>query len=225
MTRESKTFEALPSVIPVFPLPGAILLPGSSLPLNIFEPRYLRMVRDAVEGHNLIGMIQPKGNPQETVPDLYGIGGVGSIADIQETGDGRILIRLKGLSRFEVAEELGVTTPYRQVRANWEPFKADPWGGTNGTGSVERDPLLGALKGYLESKGLDADFEAIASAPDDILVNTLSMIVPLAVQEKQGLLEAASVPERCLLLQNLLEMAAADSHGGANSNSPDHRSH
>jgi hypothetical protein len=225
VTRESKTFEALPSVIPVFPLPGAILLPGSSLPLNIFEPRYLRMVRAAIEGHNLIGMIQPKGNAQVTVPELYGVGCVGSIADVQETDDGRILIRLKGLSRFEVAEELGVTTPYRQVRANWEPFKADPWGGTGGEGSVKRDPLLGALKGYLDTKGLDADFDAIASAPDDILVNTLSMIVPLAVQEKQALLEAASVPDRSQLLQNLLEMASADSHGGANPNSPDHRSH
>ena len=224
MTVESKTFEALPSVIPVFPLAGAILLPGTSLPLNIFEPRYLRMVRDAIEGHNLIGMIQPKGNSHETVPDLYGTGCVGSISDVQETDDGRILIRLKGLSRFDVTEELGVTTPYRQVRTNWEPYKADPWGGTGSKG-VDRDLLLSALKGYLDTKGLDADFDAIASAPDDILVNTLSMIVPLAVQEKQALLESATVPERSLLLQNLLEMASADSHGGTDHHSPDHRSH
>jgi len=90
---------------------------------------------------------------------------------------------------------------------------------------VDRDLLLSALKGYLDTKGLDADFDAIASAPDDILVNTLSMIVPLAVQEKQALLESATVPERSLLLQNLLEMASADSHGGTDHHSPDHRSH
>lgn len=211
MTDTGHKLEALPSVIPVFPLAGAILIPGSSLPLNIFEPRYLKMVRDAIEGSNLIGVVQPKDSPHAKNPALYPVGGVGSIADVQETTDGRILIRLKGLSRFEIEEELSVTTPYRQVRANWQPFKQDPWGGNKG-GSVERDTLLAALKTYLETKGLDADFDAIASAPDDILVNTLSMIVPLAAPEKQALLESGTVSDRCSLLENLLAMAAASDH-------------
>lgn len=209
MTDDQHTLESLPSVIPVFPLPGAILIPGSSLPLNIFEPRYLKMVRDAIEGNGLIGMIQPKDDAAGNRPDLYRVGGVGTIADVKEAGQDRFFIRLKGLSRFEIEEELSVTTPYRQVRASWELFGQDPWGGIK-EGIVERDALLAALKKYLEVKGLDADFEAIASAPDDVLVNTLSMIVPFASREKQALLESTSVTSRCALLKSLLEMASTN---------------
>jgi Lon protease-like protein len=213
VTDDGHKLEALPSVIPVFPLPGAILIPGSSLPLNIFEPRYLKMVRDAIAGNGLVGMIQPKPEDKGTRPDLYSIGGVGSIADVKEAGGDRFMIRLKGLSRFEIEEELSVTTPYRQVRANWAPFADDPWGGTQ-KGPVERGNLLDALKRYLTVKGLDADFDAIASAPDDVLVNTLAMIVPFPSREKQALLEAESVANRCELLKSLLEMASTNTVSG-----------
>lgn len=209
MTDDRHDIEPLPSVIPVFPLPGAILIPGSSLPLNIFEPRYLKMVRDAIAGNGLIGMIQPKDESMGDRPDLYRVGGVGTIAEVKEAGQDRFLIRLKGLSRFEIEEELSVTTPYRQVRASWDPFGDDPWGGIK-EGNVERNSLLAALKKYLEIKGLNADFEAIASAPDDVLVNTLSMIVPFASREKQALLESPSVASRCALLKSLLEMASTN---------------
>lgn len=208
MTDDSHTIEALPSVLPVFPLAGAILIPGSSLPLNIFEPRYLKMIRDAIEGHGLVGMVQPMGDANATVPALYRVGGVGTISDVQETGDGRFLIKLKGLSRFEIEEELSVTTPYRQVRACWQAYDRDPWGGKKSAADIDRDSLLSALRIYLRAKGLNADFEAIASAPDDILVNTLSMIVPFAAQEKQALLESETVANRCELLKSLLEMAS-----------------
>lgn len=224
MTEKSKTLDALPSVIPVFPLPGVILLPGASLPLNVFEPRYLKMVRDTATGHNLIGMIQPREKAREKegsskAPPLFTVGGVGSISEFHETEDGRILIRLKGLSRFRIEEELAVTTPYRQVRADWKAFQQDPWGGSNET-SVERDALMASLKTYLDIKGLDADFSAIAGAPDDVLVNTLSMIVPFSPAEKQALLEAPEVWERSELLKKLLIMAASnlaanDSDGSA----------
>lgn len=218
MTDDHHTIEALPSVIPVFPLSGVILLPGTSLPLNIFEPRYLKMVRDAAAGDGLIGMIQPLHGTEGTRPELYATGGVGSLSDMRETDDGRLLIRLKGLSRFSIADELAVTTPYRQVRADWAPFADDPWGGKTG-GEVERDKLMGSLKRYLDTRGLNADLDAIATAPDDVLVNTLSMIVPLAPREKQALLEAETILTRCALLENLLDMAASgtntDDHGTA----------
>ncbi|NVJ96525.1 MAG: LON peptidase substrate-binding domain-containing protein [Alphaproteobacteria bacterium] len=216
MTDDPHTLDSLPSVIPVFPLPGVILLPGASLPLNIFEPRYLKMVRDAVTGNGLIGMIQPSGDVAAAKPDLFTVGGVGTIADFSETDDDRILIRLKGLSRFRVAEELPVMTPYRQVRADWEAFADDPWGGKE-AGPVNRDLLLDSLKEYLESKGLDADFKAIASAPDDVLVNTLSMIVPMPTQEKQALLEAGTISDRSALLENLLHMASQSNSTSGNS--------
>ncbi len=220
MTEKSKTLDALPSVIPVFPLPSVILLPGASLPLNIFEPRYLKMVRDAATGHNLIGMIQPRGKEVGAkAPPLFTVGGVGSISEFHETEDGRIVIRLKGLSRFRIDEELSVTTPYRQVRADWKAFEQDPWGGNSKT-RVERDALMASLKAYLDIKGLDADFSAIAEAPDDVLVNTLSMIVPFSPAEKQALLEAPEVWDRSELLKKLLTMAASnlaanDSDGSA----------
>lgn len=209
MTEKSGMVDFLPSVIPVFPLSGVILLPGTSLPLHIFEPRYLKMIRDAIAGNRLIGMVQPRIDTEVSgPPPLYRIGGVGSIGeDVKETEDGRFLIRLKGLSRFEVAEELSVTTPYRQVRASWTPFQEDPWGGEQ-RGAEDRDALMAALKAYLAIKGLDADFGAIGEAPDSVLVNTLSMIVPFSPAEKQALLEAQDVPQRCDLLKNLLTMAA-----------------
>lgn len=214
MTDKEQNFPELPSVIPVFPLSGVMLLPGASLPLNIFEPRYLKMVRDAEAGQKLIGMIQPRHKDDDSKkPELFDVGCVGMISELKETGDGRFLIRLKGISRFEVEEELSVTTPYRQVRANWAPFADDPWGGGK-TSNVERDELFSSLKAFLDLKGLEADFSAIAEAPDDVLVNTLSMIVPFSAAEKQALLEAETVYMRSALLRNLLTMAATSSMRG-----------
>ena len=172
------------------------------------------MVRDAEAGHKLIGMVQPRDKDEGGKrPALYDIGGVGMISELKETGDGRFLIRLKGISRFEIAEELSVTTPYRQVRADWSRYTEDPWGGGK-TSGVERDDLMSSLKAFLDQKGLDADFGAIAEAPDDVLVNTLSMIVPFVPAEKQALLEAETVYMRSALLRNLLTMAATSSMRG-----------
>ena len=200
---------SLPSVIPVFPLSGVILLPGSTLPLNIFEPRYLQMVRDAVASDGLIGMIQPKVHESEQeTPDLYDIGGVGKIDHLVEAGENRFAIRLKGIARFEITDELSTTTPYRQVQVDWSRFRnADT---VKGTKSINRRQLLATLSSYLEQRGLDADYDAIAEAPDDILVNTLSMIIPLGTTEKQGLLEATAVSERAEMLTTLLKMALVE---------------
>jgi len=199
----------LPGVIPVFPLAGTILLPGSNLPLNIFEPRYLRMVEDARNSHGLIGMVQPQ-DPDNTskTPDLFTVGGVGRITHFVETEDGRNLIRLTGLCRFAIADELPATTPYRQVQASWQPFEGDLAQVTIKK-EFNREPLMAALKQYLEKKGLDADYDGINVAPDDVLVNTLSMIMPFGAAEKQALLEADGLLDRAKTLESLLTMAAS----------------
>lgn len=206
MTEAATTTVTLPSVIPVFPLTGVILLPGSNLPLNIFEPRYLQMIRDAVTSDGLIGMVQPRvPESEDPQPDLYPVGGVGKIDDLVETGTNRFAIRLRGLARFEVREELSTTTPYRQVHAGWDRFRDNPM--NPDVSLVDRRQLLATLSGYLEHRGLDADFDAISEAPDDVLVNTLAMIIPFGAPEKQALLEAETVGNRAEILGTLLKMA------------------
>lgn len=209
MTSTSSTLVHLPVKIPVFPLTGVILIPGSNLPLNIFEPRYLQMVRDAVTTDGLIGMIQPK-TPESEAGDseLYAVGAVGKIDDLVDTGNDRFTLRLKGLARFEVANELSTTTPYRQIHADWSRF--DDSATDRSADEINRRTLLAALSNYLDTKGLDADFDAIAEAPNDVLVNTLSMIIPMGVPEKQALLEAMSVIERAATLETLLKMSVIE---------------
>ena len=207
----------LPSVIPVFPLSGVILLPGSSLPLNIFEPRYLQMIRDAVASDGLIGMIQPKVHESEQeTPELYGVGGVGKIDHLVESGENRFAIRLKGIARFEIADELATTTPYRQVQADWSRFRDMDL--VEDASNINRRLLLATLSTYLEQRGLDADYDAIAEAPDGVLVNTLSMIIPLGTTEKQGLLEAEFVADRAEMLTTLLKMALIEENAAPPSN-------
>ncbi|WP_262693380.1 LON peptidase substrate-binding domain-containing protein [Kordiimonas aquimaris] len=203
--KKSETI-TLPPVIPVFPLNGVILIPGSNLPLNIFEPRYLQMVRDAATSNNLIGMIQPKSD--DPTPDLYDVGAVGKIEDFTEVDENRFSIRLRGLARFSVIEELSATTPYRQVAADWHLFS--DMNAAPEEAILPRRELLATLSDYLDFRGLDADFEAIAEAPDDVLVNTLSMVVPFDAPEKQALLEARSIAGRAQTLQTLLAMALID---------------
>lgn len=198
----------LPAVIPVFPLPKVILFPESNLPLNIFEPRYLKMVEDARASHGIIGMVQPRTTDDLAgSPDLYNIGGAGRITHCVKTEDDRYLIRLTGVSRFRIEDELSVTTPYRQVMVNWEPFKNDlmppmPPGG------FDRVSLMAELKAYLDKRGLEADYEGINAAPDTVLINTLSMIIPLTIAEKQALLQAENTNDRAEALKSLLMMVS-----------------
>ncbi|MBI1340576.1 peptidase S16 [bacterium] len=204
----------LPPEIPVFPLAGALLFPRSVLPLNIFEPRYLNMIDDALSGARLIGMIQPAGgDPDAELPDLAGVGCVGRITSYQETDDGRYLIALTGVSRFRVAEETTRKTPYRTVAPDWTPFASDlpP---PNPMAAGVRDALTRALQDYLQRNGLKADWEAIRDAPVDLLINSLSIGCPFAHSEKQALLEAVSIEDRSRLLITLLKMERPVPGGG-----------
>lgn len=172
--------EDLAGVIPVFPLPGALLLPRGQMPLNIFEPRYIAMVDAALmSGNRLIGMVQPDpAHPgSETHPNLYKVGCVGRITQLAETGDGRYLMQLTGISRFRIEEELPVTTPFRQCRVTYAPF-ADDFIARKGEEEVDRKAVLQALSDFLKANNLKTDWEGIENAPNEALVNALAMMSP-----------------------------------------------
>jgi uncharacterized protein len=191
----------LPEVLPVFPLGGAVLLPRAQLPLNIFEPRYLAMTRDALAGRRLIGMVQPaSGGPR---PPLFPVGCVGQISSAEEAGDGRLLITLTGLKRFRILEELATTTAYRQVRADFGGFPADDSGSEQLLGD-SRGRLLDRMHEYLRALGLDADWSAVEEASDDMLVSALTMLCPFENAEKQALLEAPGLGDRADVLMTLM---------------------
>jgi Lon protease-like protein len=207
------TISDLPAVIPVFPLSGAILLPRAVLPLNIFEPRYLAMTRDAMAGDRVIGIIQPRGDERAGPPELFATGGLGRITRFSETGDGRFLIALSGLIRFRVAEELGVTTPYRQVRADYAPFARD-WDPAPPLPPAVRAGLEESLRAYLDTQNLSADWEAVRGADDEGLVSTLSAVCPFEILERQALLEAPDLAARADMLAMLMSFAGT-AGGGA----------
>jgi hypothetical protein len=200
----------LPASIPVFPLPGALLLPGGQMPLNIFEPRYMAMVDDAFAGgHRLIGMVQPAlaGAGATMRPDLAPVGCVGRITQLAETGDNRYLMQLTGVARFRVLDELTVMTPYRQARVDFAAFLAD-FGEPDASG-IDRKGLLKALADFLEANNMQADWDDIAKADDVSLVNALAMMSPWGPPEKQALLEARTLAERCAMLIAITEIELA----------------
>ena len=195
----------LPAVVPVFPLTGALLLPRGVLPLNVFEPRYLAMVDAAMSGTRIIGMVQPTVHEEKSIkPPLSNVGCAGRITSYQETDDGRYVIALTGICRFRIADELDVTTPFRQVKADYAPFAGDLAQGDYQ--DFPRERLLWALKSWLTQRELKADWQSVMSAPAESLVNSLAMLCPFEPAEKQALLEAGSLPERADTLVALLEM-------------------
>jgi len=199
--------EDLPQVIPVFPLDGALLLPGGALPLQIFEPRYLNMIDDVMSGDRLIGMVQTRPGGDRARPRLARVGCVGRITSYSETGDGRYLITLTGVCRFEVGEELPTPTPYRQVRADYGLFAEDLKEDADEV-EFERAPFLTLLRRYLDQRGLGVEWEAVNVAPAPALINSLSMLLPFDPAEKQALLEAPGLDERRAALSTLLEIDA-----------------
>ncbi|MBV9522419.1 MAG: LON peptidase substrate-binding domain-containing protein [Alphaproteobacteria bacterium] len=198
----------LPEVIPIFPLTGVLLLPRGKLPLNIFEPRYLAMTRDALGGERLIGMVQPS-DPEasERNPAVYPVGCAGRITTFSETDDGRFLITLTGVSRFRIREELPLRSGYRPVVPDWTPFAADRE--PESEPRLDRERLFRALRAFFAQRQIGGDWKAIESAPDELLVTSIAMVCPLPPNEKQALLEAADFTDRSSLLIALLEMAAA----------------
>ncbi len=205
--------EELPVILPIFPLAGVLLLAPGQLPLNIFEPRYLAMVRAAMESHHLIGMIQPRDpSSQAAEPEVFSVGCAGRICEYSETEDGRILITLEGYCRFRVISEIDSMTPYRQVQADYTPFQNDL--SDVATTQIDRDGLMAALDTFLQQDGVPSDLAALKSLHDKDLINSISMICPFVPAEKQALLEAQTLAERSELLITLLNMMKQEIQGG-----------
>ena len=210
--------EPLPAAVPVFPLTGAVLFPRGVMPLNIFEPRYLAMVRDAVAAtgaaNRIIGMIQPRAAPRREgdPPPLYKIGCLGRITEYRETDDGRILLALVGVSRFHVGAELERDTLYRQVMTDYHGFTGDQ-DEDAALDAATRASLEDALRPYLDARGLAADWEAVQSADDEGLVTALAGALPFDPAEKQALLEAANLAERAQTLAALMSFAVGSGSG------------
>ena len=221
-------FDDLPDTLPVFPLEGVLLLPRGRLPLNIFEPRYVNMVNAALKTDRMIGIVQPRhggeggnggekdnGNgeqEEETDRDgngsegpVYKIGCGGRIISFQEAPDNRYEITLKGVCRFETAEELAPLDGYRRVRPNWEPFAGDVE--SEPSGHLDRDRFQTSVRQFFDLHGIKADWEVISATTDENLVTSLAMGCPFAANEKQALLEAPGMAERANVLISLIEMA------------------
>jgi uncharacterized protein len=206
------SFDTLPATLPIFPLPGALLLPGGKLPLQIFEPRYLAMTRDALASDRLIGMIQPLRQTAENeglvshTAELYPIGCAGRITAYSETDDGRYMITLTGICRFAIQREIPTVGGYRRVVPDFERFRTDM--DAAATANVDRQGLLKALQAYFAYQKISIDPAAIMDIPDDKLVTSLAMVCPFEAKEKQALLEAADLAERSRVMTALLEFGA-----------------
>lgn len=207
--------QALPRRIPVFPLTGAILLPRAQMPLNIFEPRYLAMIEDAMRGDRLIGMIQPDAASPATArgPALYRVGGAGRITQYAETGDGRLLISLHGVARFRIVAEAAVDTPYRQCEVDFADFAADF--DAQETVEPDRERIVSTLRRFAQARRMCVDWSGIDETPTETLVNALAMMSPFAAAEKQAFLEAPSLQARADMLVAATEMDLAAPAGKA----------
>jgi uncharacterized protein len=205
----------LPDTLPVFPLPGALLLPRSRLPLHIFEPRYLAMLDACMASRDrLIGMIQPRTVPEGEAPRLHAIGCAGRLTAFSETDDGRYMITLTGVSRFRVQSEVTEGTPYRRARVRWNEFPRDI-GPAEADPGLDRPAFLSLLKRYFAAVELSTEWNSLREAEDELLINALSMLCPFAPEERQALLEAPSLDTRRETLVMLMEFTLRGQTGGA----------
>lgn len=197
----------LPDTVPVFPLPGALLLPRARLPLQIFEPRYLAMLDDSMKtSERLIGMIQPRGGKKEGSSLLHAIGCAGRITAFSETDDGRYMITLTGISRFRNQQEVEGFSPYRRCQVSWSGFERD-LGGVENDAGLNRETFFPLLRQFFEAEELRTDWESLEDAEDELLINALSMLCPFQPEDKQALLEAPSLETRRETLVTLIEFA------------------
>jgi len=208
------TLADLPQTIPVFPLTGALLLPHARLPLNIFEPRYLAMLDDALKtDHRLIGMIQPRDMPQGAgEPRLQQIGCAGRVTSFSETEDGRYLITLSGICRFRVLAQNSGFAPYLRADVDWSSFEADI-GKPKTDHEFDRPAFLKTLRRFFEKAKLSSDWDSLRDADEEMLINSLSMLCPFGAEEKQALLEAPCLRTRRETLVTLMEFALRDGEG------------
>lgn len=204
----------LPDTIPVFPLPGAVLLPRAQLPLQIFEPRYLAMLDDCLKtDHRLIGMIQPLASDDGADPKLHQIGCAGRVRTFAETDDGRYMISLNGVSRFRVVGLEDGFHPYKRARVDWTGFEADLGAAQSLTG-FDRQAFFDLMERYFAERGLKTDWDAVRDADDELMINALAMLCPFEVEEKQALLEAPDLQDRLETLRALMSFVVHAGDGG-----------
>jgi uncharacterized protein len=205
---------ALCETLPIFPLPGVLLLPRGQLPLNIFEPRYLEMTRDALAGDRLIGMVQPSDphQPLSGNPPVYPTGCAGRITSFSETEDGRFLIALTGLCRFRIKGELPLEKGYRRIVPQWDEFARDLR--SERGPDFDRERLIRGLRAYFERHQIKAEWDAVSSVSGERLVTSIAMVCPFEPSEKQALLEAPDLETRAQLLTTIVEMAVLDRSTG-----------
>ena len=214
-----KTFNLsdLPETIPLFPLPGALLLPRTRLPLNIFEPRYLAMLDDTMKSeHRLIGMVQPLDHPEEGLTRLHNIGCAGRLISFSETDDGRYLITLGGVSRFKTVGTVDGFTPYVRGAVDWVAFEGD-LGKCESDEQFDRSAFLKVLARYFKCVNLSSDWDSLKEADEELLINSLAILCPFEAEEKQALLEAPSLKARRETIMTLMEFVLAS--GGADEGS------
>lgn len=211
----SVEFQAFPEALPIFPLCGAVLMPGGELPLNIFEPRYLAMVDAALANGRWLGMVQPRETREQTVSDthpLFEIGCLGRIVSFSETEDSRYQITISGTVRFAIAAELALHDGFRRVTPDYSDFLGDTHPGE--LAEDQRHDLFRALRQYLEQNGYDADWKALENTPDNALVASMAMACPLEPAEKQALLEAGDLAARTAFLITMLDMTRPGDNAG-----------
>jgi len=205
-----KNISKYPKNIPIFPLGGVLLLPKSRLPLNIFEPKYLKMIEDVLATEDrFIGMIQPKSNNKndsETTPSLNNVGCVGRLISFTETEDSRYLITLSGISRFNYVKEVDTFKPYIKAEVDWSNFRNDGMLEKLPT-SFNKNDFLKTISEYFKITNLQTDWESLKKADDELLINSLSILCPFENDEKQALLEAKTIKERVAILTTLMEMS------------------
>ncbi len=209
---DTPAFADLPQTIPVFPLPGLLLLPGGQLPLHLFEERYRDLIRDAIRGDRMIGIMQPRDpNNSEWAPTLYGIGCLGRIVSFRESEDGRYFITLTGVCRFDVTGEVPGETQYRRFNVNYESYANDMAEDRDDvTGLIDRDAFMPSLKAFLTQFEVNVDWDALEKVDDAPLIRSLAMTCPFEPSEKQAILEAETPADRGRLIAALIQMAAVD---------------
>jgi Lon protease-like protein len=199
-------FASLPATLPVFPLSGVALLPLSEMQLNIFEPRYLNMISDALGAGRMIGIVQPNTSTTPGKNVLYQTGCAGRITIFNEASDGRFLINLLGVCRFDISSEVATIRGDRRIAADWQLFKNDL---LEEEAAIETAPLLKLLYNYFEFNNIQADLDALREMPGPRLINSLAIHLPFAPEEKQVLVEALNLPDRMERIMALAKMSLA----------------
>lgn len=204
----TQTFDRLPDTLPVFPLTNAVVMPGGQLPLNIFEPRYLNMIQDAMDNHRLIGMVQPR-EEGDNNPELYNIGCAARITRYEETNDGRIEISLMGLCRFEIKEELITTRGYRLIVPNWSKFEIDYEEQTE-PDSATQFSFLNILRSHFKQTNMEIDWKIMEKLSTESLFNALFYFLDLSDEDKQMLIEMDTLNQRIKAITAILDSSSQE---------------